>query len=83
MLDLSTFLDPCFKDLDPFVDSTDRVDVEEAVNFKALEIAEESDIIEAVVINVDDTLEETSSESQQQSFSDIAVPAKKKKRCSI
>ena len=72
-LDMSAFLDPRFKDLDQFVDSTDRVDVEEAVKFEALELAEESDTIEAVVINVDDTLEETSSESQQQSPSDIEL----------
>ena len=50
------------------------------MKFEALELAEESDTIEAVVINVDDTLEETSSESQQQSSSDIAAPVKKKRR---
>ena len=34
LLDMSAFLDPQFKDLDPFVD------VEEAVKFEALELAE-------------------------------------------
>ena len=63
LLDMSAFLDPRFKDLDPFVDSTDRVDVEEAVKFEALELAEENNTIEAIVINMDNTLEETSSES--------------------
>jgi len=52
LLDMSAFLDPPFKDLDPFVDVAGRVDVEEAVKLEALKLAEE---IAVTVDDVDDS----------------------------
>ena len=38
---ISAFLDPRFKDLDPFVAVTDRVEIEEAVKLEILELVED------------------------------------------
>jgi len=80
-------LDPRFKDLDPFVDVADRVDVEEAVKFVALKLAEGNntdDVVEAVTVNNveenDILLDETNinqPQDQEQSSSSEVVPPKK------
>ena len=65
MLDITAFLDPRFKDLDPFVATAHRVDVEEAVKLELLELAEHKDVIELEVSNADETdqpVDETSGE---------------------
>ena len=65
MLDITAFLDPPFKDLDPFVATAHRVDVEEAVKLELLELAEHKDVIELEVSNADETdqpVDETSGE---------------------
>ena len=93
LLDMSAFLDPRFKDLDPFVDVADRVDVEEAVKFEALELAEGNntdDIVEAVTVDdVDENdilLDETNisqPQDQEQSSSSDAVPPKRKRKGAV
>jgi len=40
LLDIVAFLDPLFKELDPFVAVTDRVDIEESVKFEMLVLVE-------------------------------------------
>ena len=84
---MSAFLDPRFKDLDSFVDVADRVDVEEAVKFVALKLAEGNntdDVVEAVTVNNveenDILLDETNinqPQDQEQSSSSEVVPPKK------
>ena len=84
MLDISAFLDPRFKDLDPFVAVTERVDIEEAVKLEILELVEDkSDDID--IVDVDETdqpMKETSNEQHQDQetpSSEIVPPAKKRK----
>ena len=92
LLDMSASLDPRFKDLDPFVDVTDRVDVEEAVKFEALELAEgnnteSDDIVEAVTVDDMDENDILSNinqpQDQEQSSSSVAVPPKRKRKGAV
>ena len=84
LLDISAFLDPRFKDLDPFVAVTERVYIEEAVKLEILELVEDkSDNID--IVDVDETdqpMNETSNEQHQDQetpSSEIFPPAKKRK----
>ena len=93
LLDISAFLDPHFKDLDPFVAITDRVDIEEAVKLEILELVEDRsessddiDIIDADESDeTDQLMKETNNEQhkeiqdQETSSSEVVPPAKKQK----
>ena len=73
MLHTAAFLDPCFKDLDPFVPEMERKDVQESVKLEMLDLA---------VADGNETQPEADTNAQQASHSESQegpLPSKKPK----
>jgi len=81
LLDIAAFLDPRFKDLDPIVAVTDRVDVEESVKLEILGLVEDgSEDNDGVVEEVTSASEKNQSDEQVPCL-DRTPSKRKEKHC--